>query len=432
MAGKSNTSATFFAQKKLLGKAHTSNLKTDGEELIGSNIQAGSSLLFGQSIPTSPAQTLYLMQSSSLGSPATVEYIHFALSALTGTTYDANETSPDGGAGSDSGEASQSSGVHTYKFGFRSDYVASSSNPKKGNGDFSNSKLLHETLGRVQLIPPFFSQTAPNPYIVKIYKDDGSGGIGDEISLLDNVDWNVDFYNGILFLQDFNSTKVPAHAKAFAYVGDFADKGYFETSLSGSLQKLTDGSSYLVAGSNITIASGANGQITISSTAGDGGTPGGANTQIQFNDGGSFGGDADLSYNKTTNTLNSAGVITASLGFTGSLTQLSDGTSYIQASTGINVVSESNGSISIKVNKEMVFNELLGGNVNGNNTLFTLANTPFTPNEISIFVNGQLQTPPSLTTFQDYSVTGSNVFFTSGSTPEEGSLVLAMYNKVVS
>ena len=79
----------------------------------------------------------------------------------------------------------------------------------------------------------------------------------------------------------------------------------------------------------------------------------------------------------------------------------------------------------------MVFNELLGGNANGNNTLFTLANTPFASNEISIFVNGQLQTPPALTTFQDYSVTGSNVFFTTGSTPEESSLVVAMYNKVV-
>ena len=48
MAGKSNTSATFFAQKKLLGKANTSLLKSDGEELIGSNIQAASSLVFGQ------------------------------------------------------------------------------------------------------------------------------------------------------------------------------------------------------------------------------------------------------------------------------------------------------------------------------------------------------------------------------------------------
>jgi hypothetical protein len=80
----------------------------------------------------------------------------------------------------------------------------------------------------------------------------------------------------------------------------------------------------------------------------------------------------------------------------------------------------------------MVFNEKLGGNSNGSNTLFTLANTPFALSEISIFVNGQLQTPPDLTTFQDYSVTGSNVYFTTGSTPEKGSLVLAMYNKVVS
>ena len=48
MAGKTNTSATYFAQKKLLGKAHTSNLKTDGEELIGSNIQTATSLVFGK------------------------------------------------------------------------------------------------------------------------------------------------------------------------------------------------------------------------------------------------------------------------------------------------------------------------------------------------------------------------------------------------
>jgi hypothetical protein len=37
--------------------------------------------------------------------------------------------------------------------------------------------------------------------------------------------------------------------------------------------------------------------------AGGGGTPGGANTQVQFNDSGSFGGDAGLVYNKTTDTL---------------------------------------------------------------------------------------------------------------------------------
>jgi hypothetical protein len=42
--------------------------------------------------------------------------------------------------------------------------------------------------------------------------------------------------------------------------------------LSGSLTKLSDGKSYLVAGSNITIASQSNGQITISAGGGGSGT----------------------------------------------------------------------------------------------------------------------------------------------------------------
>jgi hypothetical protein len=40
---------------------------------------------------------------------------------------------------------------------------------------------------------------------------------------------------------------------------------------------------------------------------GGGGTPSGSNTQLQFNDSGAFGGDAGLTYNKTTDTLNVAG-----------------------------------------------------------------------------------------------------------------------------
>lgn len=44
--------------------------------------------------------------------------------------------------------------------------------------------------------------------------------------------------------------------------------------------------------------------------AGGGGTPGGATTQVQFNDAGAFGGDADLTWNKTTNTLGLPGADT--------------------------------------------------------------------------------------------------------------------------
>lgn len=40
---------------------------------------------------------------------------------------------------------------------------------------------------------------------------------------------------------------------------------------------------------------------------GGGGSPGGSDTQVQFNDGGSFGGDAGLTYDKTTDALSVGG-----------------------------------------------------------------------------------------------------------------------------
>lgn len=51
-------------------------------------------------------------------------------------------------------------------------------------------------------------------------------------------------------------------------------------------------------------------------TGGAGGVPGGSDTYVQFNDGGSFGGDAGLTYNKTTDTLTSGAYI-ASMGSVG-------------------------------------------------------------------------------------------------------------------
>lgn len=56
----------------------------------------------------------------------------------------------------------------------------------------------------------------------------------------------------------------------------------------------------LEEGSNITLTE-SEGVITIASSGGGGGTPGGSTTQVQFNDAGAFGGDADWTYDKTTN-----------------------------------------------------------------------------------------------------------------------------------
>ncbi len=50
---------------------------------------------------------------------------------------------------------------------------------------------------------------------------------------------------------------------------------------------------------------------TVQSGGGGGGTPGGANTQMQFNDSGTFGGDANVVYNKATNVMTMAGTLVA-------------------------------------------------------------------------------------------------------------------------
>ena len=72
--------------------------------------------------------------------------------------------------------------------------------------------------------------------------------------------------------------------------------------VSGSHTHLTDGTSHLIAGSNVTITTGTNASVTISSTSG--GSVAGSNTQVQFNNSGDFGADADFFFVAAGNMLN--------------------------------------------------------------------------------------------------------------------------------
>jgi hypothetical protein len=77
----------------------------------------------------------------------------------------------------------------------------------------------------------------------------------------------------------------------------------FTQGLSGSLTKLTDGTSYLVAGTNVTITTGSAGNITIAATD-PAPIAAGSDTQVQFNDGGTnFGASSNFTFTKGTNTL---------------------------------------------------------------------------------------------------------------------------------
>lgn len=234
MAGKTNLTATLFSQKKLLGRAHTSNLKSDAQEAIPSNIQVSSQTIFGESIPENPAQTLYLLQSASAGASATVEYVDFIVEPIGGTSYDAN-TGSFGEVGFGGGDEETSAGTHGYKLVMTGNYESLSSNSYKGNGYYDNDNVVYETLGKVQLVPPNFSNEAANPYFLKLYKGDPTDATN-EITSLDETDWQIDYYSGIIFLQDYKADRVPTFARGFLYVGKMTvDMTGSGGGLSGSL-----------------------------------------------------------------------------------------------------------------------------------------------------------------------------------------------------
>lgn len=74
-------------------------------------------------------------------------------------------------------------------------------------------------------------------------------------------------------------------------------------SVSGSHTRLSTGAAFLVAGPNITIATGVLGAVEISSSLAAT-VPGGATTEVQFNSGGAFGSDNSFSFDTTTKTVN--------------------------------------------------------------------------------------------------------------------------------
>ncbi len=63
----------------------------------------------------------------------------------------------------------------------------------------------------------------------------------------------------------------------------------------------------LKCGANFTTCSRTGNILTLNPPAGGAGTPGGVDTQVQFNDAGAFGGDAGATFNKTTDVLTLAG-----------------------------------------------------------------------------------------------------------------------------
>lgn len=119
----------------------------------------------------------------------------------------------------------------------------------------------------------------------------------------------------------------------------------FEGGLRGSLTKLTDGSSFIVAGSNINVLTQSNGSIEISSTASGGSTPAGVTGDIQVNISGSLSTFAGLFFDDQSEMLFTPKITATDI--TGSLTKLIDGNPFIVSGPNITVTTSSNGQITI-------------------------------------------------------------------------------------
>ena len=120
-------------------------------------------------------------------------------------------------------------------------------------------------------------------------------------------------------------------------------------------------------------------------------------------------------------------------GLSGSLTKLSDGSSYLNAGSGIAILTASNGSITISsterqgglsFSSELVMNGEILGEMNGTNKSFTLPDEPADPASFMLWLNGQLMTQGS-----DYSLAGINLTFLSSLAPVETDVLRSMYSR---
>ena len=122
-------------------------------------------------------------------------------------------------------------------------------------------------------------------------------------------------------------------------------------------------------------------------------------------------------------------------GPSGSLTKLSDGSSYLKAGTGISILTASNGSITISstetqvgvsFSSELVMNGEITGGMDGINKSFTLPDEPANPASFMLWLNGQLLTQGS-----DYSLSGQGLTFLADLAPDETDILRSMYSKRV-
>ena len=219
-----------IAFKKLVGKAHTNSQFGSANESVASSVQLDSSTIFSQPIPSAPSSSLYSITNN------VVEKIQFSLASISLAQYTAVGAAGGGitmdGDGAP-GQGTFSNGIHAYSLKLPTDYQVSSSNPKKGTSVYVNGQSLTASNGLLQIVPERYGSLYPASV-------SSSTGI---LAALDEEDYILDPYAGILFVQDIN--RVPTSVTAYVYIGD-----YLNQTVSGTTAQFTTITGSTITGSN--------------------------------------------------------------------------------------------------------------------------------------------------------------------------------------
>ena len=248
---KTNGTSTNFSAKKLLGKAQTRPSLTEAQEAYPSNVSMPGGGVFAETIPREPGTSYYTQYSASAGAPATVERVYFDLIPIGDGNYDADAASEDGG------DSSQGQTDHAYYLKLPANYETTSSNPNKGSGNFTNGAKLYSSRGGLQIVPPFVTDAGlpgaggSNRYYIELYTGDPTNP-SNLISSTDPMDWQFDYYAGILFIQD-SASVAPVTASAYLYTGKYLDEKLttIEASSGNNITVKDEGSNITTAASSL-------------------------------------------------------------------------------------------------------------------------------------------------------------------------------------
>jgi hypothetical protein len=309
-----NTTLTNIGIKRLSGKAQTSIKRSLATEPLGSTIQTVSSTVFGEVLPNSPdnaAGGLFIIQSASVSDPGTVMLCDFDLYPLTAYSNYQNDL----GAGEDQlDEGDNDPGnvttYHAYGLFLSESFVTNAtangfdthaSTPTSINtAHFTDEFYLTGSRGRLQIVPEYVSSDiagvgGDNKYTPTLYNTNGG-----TIAANNVIDWYLDPYAGVLFIQDpvdygtpgnpNASDSVPQKIRAFLYTGKYQDEVvsgdtvdlHISASEGGGFSLANAATASFESGSaGVTVTAGATNTITI-----------GANTDnVTFNSiSGSFSG----------------------------------------------------------------------------------------------------------------------------------------------